>query len=47
MLKTFKKAVAFMIDAFVFIFTTVSGLLAGFFSEVIVSQLPDTTQVYV
>ena len=46
MINTLKKAVALMIDAFVFIFTTVTGLLAGFFSEVIVSQLPDTTHVY-
>lgn len=41
MLKTLKKIFAFVIGGFVFIFTTVIGLLAGFFSEVIVSQLPD------
>jgi uncharacterized protein involved in cysteine biosynthesis len=46
MLKTLKKAVVLMIDAFVFIFATVTGLLAGYFSEVIVSQLPDTNHVY-
>ncbi len=41
MLKILKKIFAFVIGGFVFVFTTVVGLLAGFFSEVVVSQLPD------
>ena len=41
MLEILKKVIAFVIGIFVFAFTTSVGLLAGFFSEVIVSQLPD------
>jgi len=41
MLEILKKVFAFVIGGFVFVFTTAIGLLAGFFSEVVVSQLPD------